>query len=144
MASSTSNSGSSLGSSISRSNSDVIGSMPIQFNPTPWTTNSQKVLKKFGVLYYEVYFYATPWHVYSSLIIFPIINPFPKFKDYLPKFLCNVITFVNDHLNSFSNGYHNIGSHDNHTCMHLFVNYLLDRVVANFDLPHNIFGCGMI
>jgi hypothetical protein len=78
-------------------------------------------------------------NVSSPLNLAPATSPLPKFKEHLPRFSGNNIVTTNEHLVAFSNVCHNIGAHDNDTCMCLFVNSLEGKVVADFfDLPPNI------
>jgi hypothetical protein len=81
----------------------------------------------------------TPWNVSSPINLAHATCPLPKFKENLPKLLGNNTVTTNEHLVAFSNSCHNIGANDNDTCMHLFVNSLEGKVVANFfDLPPKI------
>jgi hypothetical protein len=77
--------------------------------------------------------------VSSTLNLTPATHPLLKFKEKLPKFSGNNTVSTNEHLGAFSNACHNIGANDNDTCMHLFVNSLEGKVVADFfDLPPKI------
>jgi hypothetical protein len=79
--------------------------------------------------------------VSSPLNLNPATTPLPKFKDHFPKFSCNGTISVNEHLISFSNFCHNIGTNDNDTCMRLFVNSLEGKAFFYFfELPPNLFS----
>jgi hypothetical protein len=128
------------GASSSQSSASlVIGSLYSHQVPVQSTTNPTKVIKKYGLFQFEEDDTTTPWHVSSSLNLTPGTRPFPKFKEYLPRFSGNKNVTTNEHLVAFSNAYHNIGANDNDTCMRLFVNSLEGKVATNFfDLPPNI------
>jgi hypothetical protein len=77
--------------------------------------------------------------VSSPLKLALATRPLLKFKENLPKFPRNNTVNTNEHLVTFSNSFHNIGANDNDTCMHLFVNSLEGKAVADFfDLPPKI------
>jgi hypothetical protein len=77
--------------------------------------------------------------VSSPLNLTPATRPFPKFKEHLPKFSGNNTVSTNEHLEIFSDAFHNIGANNNDTCMSLFVNSLEGKVAADFfDLPPKI------
>jgi hypothetical protein len=121
------------------SSSSVIGSLYSHHIPVQSTTNPTKVIKKYGLFQFEEDATTTPWHVSSPLNLSPATRPLPKFKEHLPRFLGNNIVTTNKHLMAFSNAFHNIGSTDNDTCMHLFVNSLEGKVAVDlFDLPPKI------
>jgi hypothetical protein len=84
-------------------------------------------------------FTTTPWHVSSPLNLTLATNPFPKFKDHLPKFSGNGTISTKEHLIAFSNACHNIGANDNGTCMRLFVNSLEGKAASDFfELPPKV------
>lgn len=121
--------------------STVLGSMYSGYNPTIYTIDPTKVVKKYEFFCFEEDENDTPWHVSSPLNMNPTRKPLPKFKDYLPKFLGIGTCMVEDHLNSFSNACHNIGANNNDTCMRLFVNSLEGKETTNFfDLPAKFFS----
>jgi len=78
--------------------------------------------------------------VSSPLYLAPSTTPLPKFKDHFPIFFGNGTISVNEHLNSFWNACHNIGTNENDTFMRLFVNYLEGNAIVDcFDLLPKIF-----
>jgi hypothetical protein len=126
-------------SSSQSSSSSVIGSLYSHHIPIQSTTNPTKVIKKYGIFQFEEDATTTPWHVSSPLNLAPATRPLPKFKEHLPRFSENNTVTTNEHLVAFSNAFHNIGSNDNDTCMHLFINSLEGKAVADFfDLPPKI------
>jgi hypothetical protein len=117
----------------------VIGSLYSHHISIQSTTNTTKVIKRYGIFQFEEHATTTLWHVSSPLYLASATRPLPKFKDHLPGFLGNKYVTTNKHLVEFSNACHNIGENDNDTCMHLFVNSLEGKAVANFfDLPPKI------
>jgi hypothetical protein len=119
----------------------VIGSLYNHHIHVQYTTNSTKVINKYGIFQFEEDSTTTLWHVSFPLNLAPATHPLPKFKEHLPRFSGNNIVTKNEHLVSFSNAYHNIAANDNDTCMCLFVNSLEGKVVAySFDLPPKIFS----
>jgi hypothetical protein len=77
--------------------------------------------------------------VSSPLNLAPATRPLPKFKENLPRFLGNNNGTTNEHPVAFFNAFHNIGSNDNDTCMHLFINSLEGKATIDFfDLPPKI------
>jgi hypothetical protein len=119
--------------------SSMIGSLYSHHVPVYSTTNRTKFIKKYGLFQFEEDATTTSWHVSSPLNLAPVTHPLPKFKDHLPIFSRNNIVTKNEHLVAFSNACHNIGSNDNDTCKHLFVNSLEGKAVADFfDLPPKI------
>ena len=126
-------------SSSQSSLSLVIGSLYSHHVPVQSTTNPTKVIKKYGFFHFEEDTTTTLWHVSSPLNLTPSTRPLPKFKEHLPRFSGNNIVTTNEDLVEFSNAFHNIGANDNDTCMHLFVNFLEGKAVADFfDLPPKI------
>jgi hypothetical protein len=126
-------------SSSQSSSSLVIGSLYSHHIPIQSTTNPTKVIKRYGIFQFEEDATTTPWHVSSPLKLEPTTRPLHKFKEHLPKFSRNNIVTTNEHLVEFYIACHNIGANDNDTCMHLFINSLEGKVVADFfDLPPNI------
>jgi hypothetical protein len=139
MASSGGSGGTRSASSSQSSASLVIGSLYSHHVPVQSTTNSTKVIKKYGLFQFEEDASTTPWHVSSPLNLAPATHPLPKFKEHLPRFSGNNTVTTNEHLVEFSNACHNIGANDNDTCMHLFVNSLEGKIAADFfDLPPKI------
>lgn len=110
----------------------VLGSMYNRYNPVIYTNDLTKVIKKKKLFRFEEDANDTPWHVPSPLNLNPARQPLPKFKDYLPKFSRNGPCMVEDHLNDFSNAFHNIGVNNNDTCMRLFVNSIEGKAAADF------------
>jgi hypothetical protein len=107
--------------------------------PVQYTTNPTKVIKKYGLFQFEEDVTTTLWHVSSPINLTPSTRPLPKFKEHLPRFPRNNIVTTNEHLVAFSNACHNIGANDNHTCMHLFINFLEKKASVDlFDLPPKI------
>jgi hypothetical protein len=126
-------------SSSNSSASSMIGILYSHHIPVQSTTNPTKVIKKYGLFQFEEDATTTPWHVSYPLNLAPATRPLPKFKEHLPRFLRNNTVTTNEHLVAFSNACHNIGSNDNNTCMHLFVNSLEGKVAVDFfDLPPKI------
>jgi hypothetical protein len=77
--------------------------------------------------------------VSSPLNLALATRPLPKFKEHIPRFSGNNTVTTKEHLVAFVDACHNIGVNDNDICMHLFVNSLKGKVVANFfDLPPKI------
>jgi hypothetical protein len=139
MTSSGGSGGTGSASSSQSSSSSVIGSLYSHHILVQSTTNPTKVIKKYGFFQFEEDTTTTPWHVSSPLNLTPSTRPLPKFKDHLPRFSGNKTVTTNEHLVEFSNACHNIGANDNDTCMHLFVNSLEVKAVADFfDLPPKI------
>jgi hypothetical protein len=102
------------------------------------TKNPTKVIKKYGVFQFEEDAKTTLWHVFSPLNLAPTAHPLLKFKENLPRFLGNNMVTTNEHLVAFYNACHNhnIGSNDNDTSMHLFVNSYEGKVATDlFELP---------
>jgi hypothetical protein len=80
-------SGGTEGASSSQfSASSVIGSLYSHQVPVQSTTNSTKVIKKYGIFQFEEYATTTPWHVSSHLNLTPATHPLPKFKEHIPRF----------------------------------------------------------
>jgi hypothetical protein len=133
-------SGGTRGSSSSQYLSSlVIGSLYIHQVPVQSTTNLTKVIKKYGLFQFEEDATTTPWHASSPPNLAPATHPLPKFNEHLPSFSGNNTVTTNEHLVALSNACHNIGSNDNDTCMHLFVNSLEGKATTNlFDLPPKI------
>jgi hypothetical protein len=139
MASSGASGGIGSASSSQYSSSSVIGRLYSHHIPVQSTTNPTKVIKKYGLFQFEEDATTTPWHASSPLNLAPATHPLPKFKEHLPRFSGNNTVTTNKHLVAFSHASHHIGSNDNDTCMHLFVNSLEGKVAANFfDLPPKI------
>jgi hypothetical protein len=121
------------------STSLVIGSIYSHQVPIQSTTHPSKVVNKHGLFQFEEDSTTTPWHVSSPFNLAPVTHPLQKFKDHFPRLSGNGIDTKNEHLVSFSNSCHNIGANDNDTCMHLFVNSLEGKSIADFfDLPPKI------
>jgi hypothetical protein len=139
MASSGGSGGTGSASSSHSSTSSVIGSLYSHHIHVQSTKNPTKVIKKYGLFQFEEDVTTTPWHVSSPLNLAPATHPLPKFKENLHRFSGNNTITTNEHLVAFSNACHNIGENDNDTCMHLFINSLERKVVADFfDLPPKI------
>jgi hypothetical protein len=84
-------------------------------------------------------FFSLTWHVSSPLNLAPATHQLPKFKENRLRILGNNTVTKNEHMVEFSNACHNIGANDNDTFMHLFVNSLEGKAVADFfDLPPKI------
>jgi hypothetical protein len=136
-----SGSGTGGASSSQPSASSVIGSIYSHKVPIQSTTNSTKVIKKYGLFQFEEDATTTPWHASSPLNLTPATQPLPKFKENLPRFLGNNTVTTNKHLVSFSIACHNIGANDNDTCMCLFFISLEGKAATYvFDLPSKIFS----
>lgn len=121
--------------------STILGSMYSGYNPVTSTNDPTKVIKKYGFFHFEEDVNDTPWHVPSPLNLNPARQPLPKLKDYFPNFSGNGTYIVEDHLNAFSNVYHNIGVNSNDTCMKSFVNALEGKFTSDFfDLPPKPFS----
>jgi hypothetical protein len=81
------------------------------------TTNTAKVIKKYGLFQFEEDATTSTWHVSSPLNLALATRRLPKFKENLPRFSENNTVTMNEHLVAFSNACHNIGSNGNDTCM---------------------------
>jgi hypothetical protein len=121
------------------SSSSVIGSLYNHHISVQYTTNPTKIIKKYGIFQFEEDTKTTLWHASSPLNLTPATRPLSKFKEHLPKFSGNNTVSTNEHLEIFSDAFHNIGANNNDTCMSLFVNSLEGKVAADFfDLPPKI------
>jgi hypothetical protein len=116
MASSGGSGGTGSAPSYQYSSSSVISSLYSHHIPVQSTTNTTKVIKKYGIFQFEEYATTTPWQVSSPLNLTPATHPLLNFKEKLPNFSGNNIVSTNEHLVAFSNACHNIGANDNDTC----------------------------
>lgn len=102
-------------------NHPLLGSIYSRCAPQADPNNPNKVINKFGIFEFSEDENPTPWHVPPPLNLSPTTAPFPKFKDYLPKFSSNGTCIVEEHLNVFSNARNNIGANANGVYMRLLL-----------------------
>jgi hypothetical protein len=93
--------GTSSSSSSQHSVSTSIKSIYSHVVPIQSTTNLAKVIKKYGLFQFEEDDTTTLWHFYSPLNLACATNPFPNFKEQLPKFSGNDTISTEEHLISF-------------------------------------------
>jgi hypothetical protein len=103
MASSSGSGGTRGASSSQPSASSVIGSLYSHQFHVQSTTNTNKVINKYGLFQFKEDATTTPWHVSSPLNLALDTRPLPKFKEHLPRFSENNTVTMNEHLVAFSN-----------------------------------------